>query len=479
MKILLLVIFSHSDIYNQMLTIQKEIVNSNSDIDTYFVTFNNDQDDDIVINDNIMYVKGSESYTNILYKTIKGLDYIIHTKSQQYDYIVRSNISTILHLSNLCAYLDSLPRNEVYTGCTLETLRWMLAPYEILETKQHRRNDYYGVQYIQGTCIILSRDVVQYLLSIQSTIEYDIVDDVKIGLIIRDHLPVVYNAMKKLPLAKVTYNNMYEPNTVCIRNRSSNRLSDVHRMRTIISDIYSDNISRYSKTIYITRKEYDDKLQAVAGQWKVLNPEYSIELYDDQRCLQFLQQYYGDKYCNIFHYIKDGAIKADFFRVCILYIYGGVYADADIKPSVPLCEYVDSDVDLMTCISYNYGDSSSFGYNPQLIVAKKYSTDLYKIIQKYEHLYDNKVEYNYWMWSICKQFEKIHNFNIQYMSSNLFVYNNKNYQFIIEQIVDKTNGETYIFETFPQHRERLLKQPNLHVQCIYMGKVVLHNFMNK
>lgn len=35
---------------------------------------------------------------------------------------------------------------------------------------------------------------------------------------------------------------------------------------------------------------------------------------------------------NLYNQIKVGAIKADFWRVCILYKYGGVYSDIDIKP---------------------------------------------------------------------------------------------------------------------------------------------------
>lgn len=246
----------------------------------------------------------------------------------------------------------------------------------------------------------------------------------------------------------------------------------------------TDNIimqPNFDKVIYITNKIIDDKLKNVANQWKQLNPEYTIELYDDIRCLDFLQNHYSQKYCDIFHYIKDGPIKSDFFRVCLLHIHGGVYADADILPIAPLNTYVDEDIDLMTCISYNYNKTktkTTFCYNPHFIVSKKYSNELYEIIKTYENMFDNKIEYHYWVWSICNYFIKIDDFDIDPSSHNIFFKNNKKYKFIIEQIVEKDNGNTYTFENFMENKERLLKT-RVDVVCVYMGKPVLNNFTNK
>jgi FkbM family methyltransferase len=235
----------------------------------------------------------------------------------------------------------------------------------------------------------------------------------------------------------------------------------------------------FEKVIYITNKTIDEKLKNVANQWLQLNPEYTVELYDDKRCLDFLLKYYGQKYCDIFHYIKDGPIKCDFFRACIIYVYGGVYADADIRPIVPLNIYVDDDVDFMTCISYNYKKyETRFCYNPHFIVSKKYSTELYEIMKTYEEMYDTQIEYQYWKWSICNIFEKIHDFDISSSSNNIFFHNNKKYKFIIEQMIEKTNGTKYTFENFIEDKYRLLNT-SISVICTYMGNPVLNNFDNK
>lgn len=233
MKVLILIIFSNTDIYNEMLKLQNEYINQNENIDVYFVTFDPKQEDEVILLDNIIYVKGSESYINILYKTIKGLEYIHNNISSSYDFVVRSNISTLVHLNNLYNFLSTIKKKKMYTGGTLETLRWMLQTYEISENKQENRNDYYGLKYIQGTSIIMSYDVVSYLIRIVNIINYDIVDDVKLGIIIRNNLPKVYKNIETNPRAKVSYNN-YEPDSVFIRNRTYERTDDIRVMKNII-----------------------------------------------------------------------------------------------------------------------------------------------------------------------------------------------------------------------------------------------------
>jgi mannosyltransferase OCH1-like enzyme len=468
-----------------MLEIQKTYIHKHQNIDTYFVTFNEEQMEHIVIKDNIIYIKGSESYINILLKTLEALEYINTHFKNKYDFVVRSNISTIINLDNLYKYLLSCPDTNLYTGGTVESLQWLLQPYEISEKKQENRNDYYGLKYIQGTGIIMSNDVVNKILKIKENIEYDIVDDVKLGITIRDNFPEIYKNIGYNSLAKVSFCK-FEEDSVFIRNRSYERKMDIHGMRNIvnvnINTLINTQYSNFEKTIHITKKTIDEKLIKVKKEWEYLNPEYKVELYDDERCLNVLYKYYGKKYCDIFNFIKDGPIKADFFRVCLIYVFGGIYVDADIKPIVPLNHYIDDDVDLMTCISYNYDILKIvFCYNPQMIVAKKYSNELFKIVCEYEYLYDNreKFPYTYWGWSICNTFKKIENFDITSNGENIFIYKNKKYKFIIEEIIDKNDNETYNFENFKKHKDELLKKSNISVYCKYMDNIILNNFTNK
>lgn len=148
-----------------------------------------------------------------------------------------------------------------------------------------------------------------------------------------------------------------------------------------------------NKTIYIC---YSDKTKIpkyIYTIWKKLNPEYNIKLYGNKECYNFLIKYFSKDYADFFDNIKDGPIKADFWRVCILYIYGGVYVDIDVIPIYPLRNFISDEIDFLTSISIDGG------LNPLIIYSKPNNILLYNTILA---LYNNKnKEYSYWGYSIC------------------------------------------------------------------------------
>jgi mannosyltransferase OCH1-like enzyme len=156
------------------------------------------------------------------------------------------------------------------------------------------------------------------------------------------------------------------------------------------------------KVIHICYKELAP-IQKYSIIWKQLNPDYELRLYDDTLCEQFLLENFSQLHCDIFKFIKDGPIKADFWRCCILYKNGGIYADADILPIVPLCEYIDESADFLTCIS----DKSVGGYNPHLIRCLAGEPLMKKCIETYIEYHKTNKPYGYWEWSVVGIFNII------------------------------------------------------------------------
>jgi mannosyltransferase OCH1-like enzyme len=183
------------------------------------------------------------------------------------------------------------------------------------------------------------------------------------------------------------------------------------------------------KFIYMCYKNLHE-LEKYSYNWKNLNPEYEIKLYDNELCEEFLLTEYSQTHCDIFKHINDGPIKADFWRVCILYKYGGVYVDADVEPLVPLNNYIKTDVDFVTCISANAGINNWSPFNPQLIIANKGDSVLGACIDKYMDYFLNKKPYTYWSWSICKMFDVI---NLDKWSDGFYEYEGRKYQFLKEK----------------------------------------------
>lgn len=85
-----------------------------------------------------------------------------------------------------------------------------------------------------------------------------------------------------------------------------------------------------SKIIHMTYK--CDVPRHVFGRWMKLNPSYAIRFSKDLACFAFIEQHFGAYVAQLFIRIPKGMYKADLWRLCKLYIEGGVYADVDLVP---------------------------------------------------------------------------------------------------------------------------------------------------
>lgn len=91
-------------------------------------------------------------------------------------------------------------------------------------------------------------------------------------------------------------------------------------------EVYVPNI------IYMCCKDKKTIPDKVKRNWYDLNPYYKIQLYDDKECHDYLVNEFGKEYGDFYNEIPFGPIKADLWRLCILYKNGGVYSDIDIHP---------------------------------------------------------------------------------------------------------------------------------------------------
>lgn len=196
------------------------------------------------------------------------------------------------------------------------------------------------------------------------------------------------------------------------------------------------------KNIYMCHKTLEN-IKIYSKNWKILNPEYEIFLYDDNLCQKFLLENYSKLHLDIFNFIPDGPIKADFWRVCVINKFGGLYVDADIQPIKSIKEYIEEDDDFVTCISMNFHEY--FRLNPHFILSNKNNIILQNCIDTYLKMYNDKVKYEYWIWSICSVMK------IDFITkkkSQIIYHGNLKYKFLLE--INENN-------------------------CEYNGVIVLHN----
>lgn len=187
----------------------------------FYFLVNRDQTEDVMIEDNIMYIKGVEkAVPGILDKTIKAMEWC--QKRIQYSYLIRSNISTIINFSKL----DSSIFKENYSGCEALNLQWIDEPYGVVDMSL------WGTLYIRGIGIFLSAEAVACLIDHKDELEWSIIDDLSIGILLKK-----YNYTFNKTVG--TVHNNTTPNSVCYRNRSDfgGRNKDVERMKKIINMI--------------------------------------------------------------------------------------------------------------------------------------------------------------------------------------------------------------------------------------------------
>ena len=66
-------------------------------------------------------------------------------------------------------------------------------------------------------------------------------------------------------------------------------------------------------------------------QLKKNNPRFEHYLYDDNDCREFIKNNFDTDVLNAYDKLIPGAYKADLWRLCVLYIHGGIYMDIKLK----------------------------------------------------------------------------------------------------------------------------------------------------
>lgn len=62
------------------------------------------------------------------------------------------------------------------------------------------------------------------------------------------------------------------------------------------------------------------------------NPRFKYYLFDDNDCREFIKNNFDESILNAYDKLIPGAYKADLWRYCVLYKYGGIYIDIKYYP---------------------------------------------------------------------------------------------------------------------------------------------------
>ena len=305
LKILNLIIYNENEEYERQMKHELQIYlkQFQNNVVFYFIAYRQAQKDDITIEGNCIYIKGKEGFIpQILDKTVIALQYCIKNLNINFDFFVRSNISSVINF-NLFP-INELDNVNVYTGAYILKLNWLDPPYGINSQNIHKLK---GLKYSSGTNIIMSKDVAEYLVEHQHQLDRTLIDDVSIGVLLSTQYKIV-----ELEKSNKFVVNTIDKDAFVIRNKSENREDDVSRMRKLnISNNLVDDVNC---------------LIISANFGNIDSPKSVVKdmiVYDDTTAS--------------FPTIDlNPRLRAKYFRMCSHMIY----------PSIPLFMWVDSSIQL-------------------------------------------------------------------------------------------------------------------------------------
>ena len=141
----------------------KENVKENYPIDILFLYSNNNIYDEYVINNDKLISKCVENYWHsLLIKTINGFKY---GYEKNYDYVFKTNLSTIINYPKFYEYCENIDKNRKYV-------------YDGMVGRYH---DY---QFCSGAGMLLNKNSIKLILDNTDKISIDWTDDIFIGYIL-------------------------------------------------------------------------------------------------------------------------------------------------------------------------------------------------------------------------------------------------------------------------------------------------------
>ena len=66
-------------------------------------------------------------------------------------------------------------------------------------------------------------------------------------------------------------------------------------------------------------------------QLKMKNSQFTFHLYDDDECRKMIKHFFTHDVLEAFDTLKPGAYKADLWRLCVLFLKGGIYMDCKLQ----------------------------------------------------------------------------------------------------------------------------------------------------
>lgn len=168
----------YNTLYENLTHIWKQYMNSNLEVDCYFLMGNNNLETEYKIEKNILWIKQEENYWDaLLTKVLKGLKYFFNDNKYEYKNVFITNLSTFVNIDELLKKTKNIDENICYA---------------ITGTYKFKNVDYL---FPSGAGALFSRKIIKNILNATENINfenYPSTDDIFFGkLLFELNVPIL------------------------------------------------------------------------------------------------------------------------------------------------------------------------------------------------------------------------------------------------------------------------------------------------
>ena len=228
---------------------------------------------------------------------------------------------------------------------------------------------------------------------------------------------------------------------------------------------YSNNIIplKIFQTWYTKKLPF--KMAKTVNEIKDNNKEFEYFLFDDNDCYNFIKDNFSNDVLQAYETLIPSAFKADLWRYCILYFYGGIYLDIKFKPvnNFKFIEMINEEYFVKDI------ESSNNGIYNGLIISKQRNEKLLNCIHKIV-LHTKINYYGSTCWDVTgptllylffTQLER----NLIKLKLNI----NKNK---IKSVINIKNNKTILLEYESYRDEQKRTNPNQHYGILWKNRKI-------
>jgi hypothetical protein len=117
-------------------------------------------------------------------------------------------------------------------------------------------------------------------------------------------------------------------------------------------------------------KEIPVSLKQQCDSWSFSNPQLSRNLFNDSDCDKFIQDNFGEEVHMLYVSLPQPIMRADFWRLAVVYINGGYYSDLDITCTKLLSSFSNSSAEIVLMKELDNIANFFFGATPKHPVLK-------------------------------------------------------------------------------------------------------------